>query len=98
MQTEVLELICVTLREQAAGNPKLALEELGPDTRLLGAQAVVDSMGLVALIVDLEEKIAANYGREIVLADERAMSLRTSPFKRVQTLVEHIVEKLGART
>ncbi len=96
MKAEIVELILESLREQSAVSAHPELAAPTPETRLLGEKAVLDSIGLVSLIVDLEEKVAARFGKEIVLADERAMSLRYSPFRRVESLADYVVEKLEA--
>ncbi len=49
-----------------------------------------DSMGIVMLTVEIEEQIFDKFGAQIVLADERAMSQKTSPFRNVKTLVKYI--------
>ena len=49
---------------------------------------------LVNLVVDLEELIEDDYGKTITLADEKAMSRRTSPFSRVQNLIDYVQEQL----
>ena len=66
------------------------------DTRLFGEKSGLDSMGLVTLIVDLEESVHTRFGKTLVIADERAMSRLNSPFRRVGTLVDHLFEKLKA--
>jgi len=60
------------------------------DTILFGSGGVLDSMGLVTFIVTSEQKIAEETGISITLADERAMSLRNSPFRTVGTLADYI--------
>ena len=52
-------------------------------------------MALVNLLVDLEELIEDDYGLSVTLADEKAMSRRTSPFTRVKYLIEYIQEKIN---
>ncbi len=77
-------------------NNELQIEELKAptsETRLYGAKSALDSISLVTLIADVEDKISSEFGKDIVLADERAMSQRLSPFGRVGTLVDYI-EKL----
>jgi acyl carrier protein len=59
------------------------------DTALYGAQGNLDSMGLVALLIDIEEMLQ-DKGINVSLSDERAMSMANSPFKNVPTLVTHI--------
>ena len=70
--------------------------ELSLDSKLFGGGGPLDSMALVNLIVDLEEFIQDDYGKTITLADEKAMSRRTSPFSRVKDLIDYIYEKLNS--
>ena len=49
-------------------------------------------IGLVTLIADLEEDIRVATGKTVTLADEKAMSRLTSPFRRVDLLAEHVAE------
>ncbi len=74
-------------------------EERGPeeqilinaDTRLFGTDAVLDSLSLVSVIVDVEAAISDASGREISLTDDRAMSQAVSPFSDVSTLTHYIL-------
>ena len=68
--------------------------ELSLDSKLFGGGGPLDSMALVNLIVDLEELIEDDYGKTITLANEKAMSRRTSPFSRVQNLIDYVKEQL----
>lgn len=70
--------------------------ELSLDSKLFGGGGPLDSMALVNLVVDLEELIEDDYGKTITLADEKAMSRRTSPFSRVQNLIDYVQEKLNS--
>jgi acyl carrier protein len=64
-------------------------------TELFGPRSALDSVGLVNLIVIVEEAIERETGRTIRLVSERAMSRRHSPFKTVASLAEYIEELLG---
>jgi D-alanine--poly(phosphoribitol) ligase subunit 2 len=66
----------------------------GLETRLFGGTGVLDSLGLVNLIVMIEEAIELDFSTSIILADEKAMSRRTSPFSSVKTLINYIEEIL----
>lgn len=70
--------------------------ELSKDSKLFGGGGPLDSMALVNLVVDLEELIEDHYGKTITLADEKAMSRRTSPFSRVQNLIDYVQEQLNS--
>ncbi|MDX2111081.1 MAG: hypothetical protein SFY80_12640 [Verrucomicrobiota bacterium] len=91
----ILALVLETIGDL---NKELHLEGLSaPDeeTRLFGAKSGLDSMALVTLIADLEFKLSDRLGHDLVLADERAMSQTRSPFRRVGTLVDYIMELLN---
>lgn len=60
------------------------------DTRLFGADAVLDSLSLVSVIVDVEGAVSDQAGREISLTDDRAMSQAVSPFSDVNALTAYI--------
>jgi hypothetical protein len=93
------EALRLVLRRLAAlgrelGKPEL--ERADEQTRLFGEAAALDSIGLVTLIADLEEDIRQATGRDVVLADEQAMSRLTSPFRRAGLLADHIVGLLAS--
>jgi len=66
-----------------------------PDVPLIGKDARVDSLGLVNLIVLVEEKIQQRFGVGITLVDERAMSQSKSPFRTLGSLAEFVGEQLA---
>ena len=59
------------------------------ETELYGTSGHLDSMGLVAFLVDIEESFQDNE-IYITLSDERAMSESNSPFRNVQSLTDYI--------
>jgi acyl carrier protein len=73
--------------EELEGDKKLLLS---PETRLFGSKSVLDSLQLVGLILNIEREVEDSFGIAITLADERAMSQKSSPFKSIQTLAEYI--------
>lgn len=68
--------------------------ELKADSKLFGGSGPLDSMSLVNLLVELEEYIEDEFDTSVTLADEKAMSRRTSPFSRVDNLLNYLNEKL----
>jgi len=64
------------------------------ETKLYGQNGVLDSLALVSFITDLEERISDEFDEDIVLADEKAMSQRTSPFRNVDALTIYIQKLL----
>ena len=61
-----------------------------PETRLLGSESVLDSMHLVSLIIAIEREVEDTFGVALTLADERALSMKESPFRSIQSLAEYI--------
>ena len=66
--------------------------ENSPQAKLFGREAPLDSIGLVNLIVTVEEQLADELELDLTLANEKAMSRRTSPFQSVESLIEFIEE------
>ena len=60
------------------------------NTKLFGSESNLDSLGLINLITFIEEKIETATGKYITIADERAMSQESTPFKTVDTLTNYI--------
>ncbi|HTX78508.1 MAG TPA: hypothetical protein VMC62_02520 [Longilinea sp.] len=65
--------------------------EVSENTVLFGRGSRLDSLGLVNLIVLVEEKANETFGASITLADERAMSQAQSPFRTVQSLSDYLL-------
>jgi acyl carrier protein len=65
---------------------------------LFGAGSKLDSLGLVGLIVAVEQKIDDHFGVVVTLADEKAMSLKNSPFRTVQTLADYATRLIGEQS
>lgn len=80
----------------AAANASAAPQPVTEDTFLIGQAAVLDSMGLVSAILDIEQRLADDYDIVLVLADERAMSQKNSPFRSVRSLTDYVCQRLEA--
>jgi hypothetical protein len=87
IQTIVLDAIRAA---NAARAPENQLP-IGPEAAVFGPGSPLDSLGLVALLIDIEDALAAR-GLELSLSDSRAMSQRHSPFRTVPTLTSYIQE------
>ena len=99
MSADLVRLIVDAVQEQCEGRGStVTAADLGPETPLLGRAGVLDSLGLVTLVVALEQTLEDEYGLSVSLADERALSERKSPFRTIGTLAEY-AERLidGAR-
>jgi acyl carrier protein len=59
------------------------------DAPIFGPDSTLDSLGLVGLLLDIEEGLQ-EIGCDVVLSDERAVSQKRSPFRSVQSLVAYV--------
>jgi len=64
--------------------------EKSTNTVLFGEGGKLDSLGLINLVVAVEQNIEDEFDVTITLADERAMSQENSPFRTVGSLADYI--------
>lgn len=95
MREKILNIIFSAIKELNEQLENENLKNPTEETKLYGINGNLKSIDLVTLIADIESKISENLGKEIILADERAMSQERSPFLSVKTLADYI-EKLLA--
>ena len=93
MKERILKIISSAVNEIGDELENDSLKNADEKTKLFGEGGALDSLSLVSLIADIEEKIYNEFDHSITLADERAMSQRTSPFRDVVSLCNY-VEKL----
>jgi hypothetical protein len=62
---------------------------------IFGHNSKLDSMGLINFITLVEEKLEAETGKFITIADERAMSMEENPFKTVESLAKYLDQLLN---
>lgn len=96
MPKSVQTIIIESLKElnEELENPNL--ENITSQTKIFGSNGALDSLALVSFITDIEEHISNEFNQEIVLADEKAMSAKTSPFRSVESLTAYIESLLDA--
>ena len=71
--------------------------DVSPTATIFGAGSPLDSLGLVGLLIDVEEILRDDLGLDVTLSDERAVSQRNSPFRTVGTLTAYIASLTAAR-
>jgi len=91
-KAKINEIVINTLKNYCEENDILA--EINKDTPLIGSARIMDSMGLVNNIVDIETAFL-DEDVEISLTSEAAMSGRISPFRSVGALCNFIARQLG---
>ena len=68
----------------------IPIKDFSESTHLIGPRSFLDSLTLVSVIVDIEQKVNDEYRVSISVADERAMSQDKSPFRTIGTLAEYV--------
>jgi acyl carrier protein len=86
---EIVTIVLQTMRTCNLARDAEAQLQIAPDAAIFGPGSPLDSLGLVALVLDLEDELAGR-GCQVALSDERAMSQKRSPFRTVNSLVDYI--------
>jgi acyl carrier protein len=71
-----------------------SLKNVSEETSVFGGDDGIDSLSLVILVTDIESVIFDELDQTISLADEKAMSMRNSPYRSVGALLEFALSKL----
>jgi len=87
-KNQIIEIIFKSIEDVNEQNETTIAKDI--NTKLFGADSELDSLGLVNLITSVEEGIEDLSGNYIPIADERAFSMESSPFKTVDTLANYI--------
>jgi len=89
MKINKKDIITVIINE-ASSIIDLENDKINFDTTIYGNDSRLDSLGLINLIVAVEQNIEDEFDVTITLADDRAMSQKRSPFNTVGTLTNYI--------
>lgn len=90
---KISEIVTNVIREYCEFN-QIEVGELTKDTPLIGSARILDSMGLVNVIVDIETAFL-DEDVEVSLTSDAAMSTRISPFRTIGALSTFIARQLG---
>ncbi len=85
----IQEVVLQVMRAANLARDPAAQLAVSPDAAIFGAKSPLDSLGLVALLMDVEEGLQ-RLGCDLNLSDERAVSQTRSPFRTVGSLVAYI--------
>ena len=86
---DIIEIITSSLKDIISNQfneEREIMNDFDESTHLIGEKSILDSLSLVSLLVDVEQKVNSNYGVSITIANERALSQKKSPFRTIKTL------------
>jgi len=95
MTKDLVPLVSSAFREVIDHkDPKISVP-IDATTPLFGRDGILDSMGLVTLVVAVEQAIEDAYGVSVSLADDRALSQRNSPYRTIGALADYAARLLN---
>lgn len=86
----VIDSLKESIDETTEGAVKEVIIGASESTRLFGDSGILDSLGIVILLSDLEEKLEDDFDVIVSLASDSAMSRTRSPFRSVKSLAEYV--------
>jgi acyl carrier protein len=97
MTDDLTQMIITATRELAAEQGIEIAGALDGNTRLFGEGGLLDSMALVSLVIAVEQNLEEKFDVAVALADEKALSQRSSPYRTIGTLAAYAAQELAAR-
>lgn len=94
MRKEVLNIISETIKDYNDSLEKDDQIATDSNNSIYGNSSPLDSLGLVGFIVGLEQNLEDKFDQSISLADERAMSQKSNPYKNINSLADYIIKLL----
>ncbi len=86
----ILESVINATKKVVSDNQIAKPETVNNITHLYGKSGILDSLGLVQLIAEIEDEVYNLTGKSITIADERAMSSKFSPFRSISSLADYV--------
>lgn len=96
MRDKIIDVVSRTIREVNRDLDYDHLKSPTLETELYGGDGGLDSLSLVMLVSAIETAISEEFGKDVVLASEKAMSMRHSPYRSVGSFVDFVEEELAA--
>lgn len=96
MKEQIFSIVAKSVEELNEELDYDSLRSVSDTTPLYGGTDSLDSLTLVALISMVESEVNNTFDSSVLLASEKAMSMRNSPYRNVGALVEFVQQELGA--
>ena len=90
LMDQLVEIIVQALDDLEDEYGSVELSEPYDEVSLYGERGSLDSLGLVALTIDLEERILLQLGQTILIVSEKAVSRKVSPFLTIGSLAVYL--------
>ena len=94
LRSRVMEIVISAIDDFNKAHPPDQQIPMSPETVLFGYEGALDSLGLVNLVMTIEQAVVEHLGAEVSIGSERALSRRASPFRTVGTMAQFVCELL----
>jgi acyl carrier protein len=91
-KAQLVEIVVAAVRDYAAFSGGGQAPVVSGSTVLFGPRGALDSIGLVSVLVALEQELGESHGLAVSLMDDRAMSRERSPFRTPETLADYVLD------
>jgi len=95
LRDRIIEVVTKVIKEVNADLGYDHLKKPTLETQLYDGGDGLDSLSLVMLVSAIEAAISDEFGRDVVLASEKAMSMRNSPYRNVGAFVDFVEAELA---
>lgn len=97
MDSRIMEIIRAAVVDLNDELDYDTLQDCNSETILFGGEDGIDSLSLVRLVTVVESEINDTFDSTILLASEKAMSMRNSPFRTAGALADFIDAEMKAQ-
>ncbi len=95
MTPEDAEAVIVQVILQIADERGIEIAQIDSNTLLVGPEACLDSVGLVSVVMEIEARLDEDFGVEVSLTSDAAMSRERSPLRTVGTIRDYVIEQVA---
>jgi acyl carrier protein len=95
-RADLIDLITACYRDNLPSPESIPAVDEG--TRIFGRDGNLDSMQIVSLLMEVEQRVNERYGTTITIADDRAMSQERSPFRTIASLADYVAMLVTEQT
>ncbi len=98
MEEKIIKTISDALTEINEELDYDSLKNITKATEIFGGDDGLDSLSLVRLVTEVEMNVNDEFDSSVLLASEKAMSMRNSPYRNVGSLTEFVIAELEANS
>jgi len=92
---EDAEVVIIEVVRQIADERGIDVAEVDSETVLIGPEAFLDSVGLVSVVMEVEARLEEDFGAEVSLTSDAAMSRERSPLRTIGTIRDFVLEQVA---